>query len=326
MSQHRNRSDRNGDDPQGLLYLSGRYLEHLRVHNFSKHTVYQRMKLLLYFRRFCEELGITQARQVTRAVLMNYQSHLYHYRKPDEKPLAVGTQKNWLQAVTMFFHWLAKENFMLYNPAGEIEMPRGEFRLPKTVLSAAEVEAVLRVPDLATPLGLRDRAILEVFYSTGIRRLELCNLNQGDVDAARGLVRIEQGKGHKDRLVPIGQRALTWLERYLVEARPKLCAMLSEQALFVGAYGERMTIGRLSSRVHDILKESGIGKLGSCHVFRHTFATVLIENGCDVRHVQAMLGHAKLETTALYTHLSLKAVKQAHARYHPAAAVADVPA
>jgi integrase/recombinase XerD len=308
----------NHEDPQSLLYLTGRYLEYLRVLNFSQATVYGRGKYLRYFRSYCEQLGITQARQVTRAVILNYQSYLFHYRKDDQTALTIGTQKAWLAVIAGFFSYLTKESLVLYNPASDLELPRKEYRLPKAVLSPTEAEAVMNVPDLNTPMGIRDRAILEVFYSTGIRRQELCNLNKGHLDYDRGLVRIEQGKGKRDRYAPIGERALKWVDKYLVDVRPKLCPSLNEQALFLNTLGQRMNVNRLGSHVHQIVEQSGIGKKGSCHLFRHTFATVLLENGCDVRYVQEMLGHSKMETTAIYTHVSIRALKEAHQRYHPA--------
>ena len=306
------------DDPQGLLYLTARYMEALRVRNFTEQTLYGRGKMLRYFRVYCEQIGVTQARQVTRAVMINYQSYLYHYRKEDGKALTIGTQKAWLSCVTAFFSWLTREGLALYNPASDLELPRREVRLPKIILNAAEVEAILNVPDLSTPMGIRDRAILETLYSTGIRRQELCNLRLGDLDYDRGLVRIEQGKGHKDRYVPIGDRAVQWIEKYLLEVRPRLCPSLNEQAIFLNTLGTRMNANRLGSQVHEIIRAAGIGKTGSCHLFRHTFATLLLENGCDVRYVQEMLGHSKMETTAVYTHVAIKTLKEVHSRFHPA--------
>ena len=305
-------------DPQSLLYLTGRYIEWLKVHNFSEYTLYGQAKLLKYFRQFCEQLGIVQARQVTRSVIVNYQNYLYHYRKRDEKPLTIGTQKHWLFVVESFFSYLTKESLILYNPASDLVMPRREYRLPRNVFSSSEAEAVLNVPDVSTQDGVKFRAIVEVLYSTGIRRLELCNLDLGDIDFDRGLLRVEQGKGKKDRFVPIGQRALTWVEKYLQEVRPRLCPSLNETALFLSTLGIRMNEGRLGSHVHDIISKAQIGKTGSCHLFRHTFATVLLENGCDVRYVQAMLGHSSLEATQIYTHVSIKSLKDAHERFHPA--------
>jgi integrase/recombinase XerD len=306
------------EDPQSLLYLTGRYLEWMRVRNYSAQTLYGRGKMLRYFRGFAEQIGLTQARQITRAVIIAYQSYLYHYRKKNGGALTVSTQKHWLLAVQDFFSWLTKEGLILYNPASDLDLPRAEFRLPKVILSATDVEAILNVPDIATGHGVKMRTIVEVFYSTGIRRQELCNLNLGDVDYDRSLLRIEQGKGHKDRFSPIGERALRWVEKYLAEVRPTLLPSINEQALFLNSEGNRITPGRLGSQVGDLVRAAGIGKVGSCHLFRHSFATLLLENGCDVRYVQEMLGHAKLETTALYTHVAVKTLQDAHRRFHPA--------
>ena len=196
-------------------------------------------------------------------------------------------------------------------------MPRKEHRLPRVILSHSEVETVLAVPDTSKRFGLRDRAILEVFHSTGIRRSEICNLNLTDVDFGRELVCIRLGKGRKDRYVPIGKRALMWIEQYVVKARPFLGATQDKDSLFVGMQGKRVNPARLASHVHRIVLRSGIGKKGSCHLFRHAFATALLENGCDLSHIQAMLGHAKLETTAIYIHLNMRDLKAAHRKFHP---------
>ena len=306
------------EDPQGLLYLTARYLEHLRVRHYSPQTVYTRSKMLRPFRSFCEQAGLTQARQVTRAVIFNYQSYLYHYRKKDGEPLAVETQNHSLSIVAGFFGWLTKQSLLLYNPASDLEYGRTSRRLPHALLSPAEIESVLNVPDLAKPTGLRNRAALEVLYSTGMRRAELCQLNQGDVDFDRGFVWIEQGKGGKDRVIPIGARALQWLEKYLLEARPLLCSAVTERAVFVNTKGVRVNPNRLGSQVRYIFRSAGITRRGSCHLFRHTMATQLLEAGCDIRHIQEMLGHSNLESTKLYTHVTISHLKAMHERFHPA--------
>lgn len=306
------------EDSQGLLYLTGRYLEHLRLRHFSPRSVYRRERELHRFRKYGEALGITQARQVTRGVILNYQSYLYHYRKEDGTPLAVGTQKQWLFCLSLFFSFLTKEGLVLYNPATDLDLPRKTYRLPKTVLSPEQVEIIMNVPDIGKPIGLRDRAILEVLYSTGLRRMELCRLDLGRIDAERQILHVTEGKGGKDRFVPIGERALSWLEKYLVEVRPQLCPAPNDAALFLNTEGRRLSEQRLGMIVHDILLEAGLGKLGGCHLFRHAFATHLLRNGCDLRHIQLMLGYASLETTQIYTHVNISQLIEAHQRFHPA--------
>jgi len=193
-----------------------------------------------------------------------------------------------------------------------------QYRLPKAILSAEEAERILAVPDLATAAGLRDRAILEVLYSTGMRRGEVIGLKLGDLDAERGTVMIRQGKGHKDRMIPIGARALAWVARYRDEVRPSLRLAEDDGTLFLTQQGERMGANRLTQMVRDTIRASGVEKQGSCHLFRHTCATLMLEGGADVRFIQALLGHAKLDTTTIYTQVSIRMLKDIHTATHPA--------
>lgn len=294
------------------------HLNRLKVKGYSEQTVFHRTKTLRYFKNFCNEASISDVQEVTRATVLNYQNYLYQYRKLDGKPLTLGTQAERLQALNRFFGDLTKAGILLFNPAADIEYPKKGDRLPKAILNPDEVEQVLNVPDLKKPEGVRNRAILEVLYSTGIRRAEACNLTLGDVDYDRQLVMVRQGKGNRDRMVPIGQRALAWLEKYITEARPTFQPEKGEQVVFLMPDGVPMQPNRLSETVHRTIDKAGINKTGSCHLLRHSFATALHENGCDIRHIQEMLGHKKLETTQLYTKVSLRELQKAHARFHPA--------
>jgi len=166
---------------------------------------------------------------------------------------------------------------------------------------------------------LRDRAILETFYSTGMRRKELIGLKPHDLDRERGTVMIRQGKGKKDRVIPIGERALDWITRYEREARPKLLVSgKPTDLLFLTHFGEAFTLDRLSQLVKGYIAQAETGKAGSCHVFRHTMATLMLENGCDIRFIQVMLGHANLKTTEIYTQVSIRKLVEAHRATHPA--------
>jgi len=220
--------------------------------------------------------------------------------------------------VRAWFKWLTKNNHILYNPASELELPRLERRLPKHVLTIREAETVLAVPNPAEALGLRDRAILETLYSTGIRRMEVINLKLYDMDVDRGTLMVRQGKGNKARMVPIGARALAWIDKYLTEVRPRLIVDPNNVTLFLTHLGEGFTRNRLTQMVREYVDAADIGKRGSCHLFRHTMATLMLENGADVRFIQAMLGHAKLETTQIYTQVSIRKLKEIHEATHPA--------
>jgi integrase/recombinase XerD len=185
-------------------------------------------------------------------------------------------------------------------------------------LTPDEVNRLLAVPDINDPLGVRDRAMLELFYSCGLRRAELCQLQLADLNAERRTLRVF-GKGKKDRIVPVGLRAMQWVERYFREVRPRLCLDTRTQALFLTGYGGAFNPDVLSRMVSAWLRQAGLKRKGCCHVLRHTCATHMLENGADIRFIQQLLGHEKLDTTAIYTEVSIKQLQEVHARCHPSA-------
>jgi integrase/recombinase XerD len=166
--------------------------------------------------------------------------------------------------------------------------------------------------------GLRDRAILETFYSTGMRRSELMGLGLFDIDRERGTVMIRQGKGKKDRMIPVDERAIAWIDRYQTRVRPELVVERGNATLFLTQAGEAFTPDRLTQLVRGYVNAADIGKTGSCHLLRHTMATLMLENGADIRYIQAMLGHAELSTTQIYTQVSIRKLKEIHSATHPA--------
>jgi integrase/recombinase XerD len=197
--------------------------------------------------------------------------------------------------------------------------------LPKAVLSAAEVEQIMLQTDIHDPLGLRDRAILETFYSTGIRRLELAQLKLWDVDLERSTLTIRQGKGKKDRMIPLGDRAAAWVRKYLEESRTQLVSEPDEHFVFLSNVGEPFALDYLTELVSMYVKAAQINKQGSCHMFRHTMATLMLEGGADTRFIQAMLGHADLKTTQIYTHVAIRQLQEIHRATHPAQLSKDRP-
>ena len=306
-------------DPRGFpARRSPAYLEWMRVRNYSEGTIENRSKLLAQVVDWLELRGITRPADVTKPVLERYQRHLYHQRKKNGRPLSFSSQQQRLISVRMLFRWLSRQNLILSNPASDLELPRREWRLPKAVLTAAEVEQVLEAVSGPSPMWLRNRAILETFYSTGMRRRELVFLRLTDLDVERRTVFIRQGKGKRDRVVPIGERALGWIDRYLQELRPELVVPPDEGTVFLTDTGERFKPDHLSGLVRDLVDRAGLGKTGSCHLFRHTMATLMLENGADIRFIQEMLGHANLATTQIYTHVSIRKLQEIHAATHPA--------
>ena len=306
------------NDPLGLGRVLQTYKEWMGVHNYSEATIKDREFCLRGLIEWLDERDIRKATEVTKAILERYQRYLFHYRKTNGRPLSHMNQKGRMSSVREFFKWLARRNHIPFNPASEIELPRQEKRLPRNVMTAAEVETVINGTDVKDQIGIRDRAILETLYSTGIRRMEIIELGIYDVDVSRGTVMIRRGKGKKDRVVPIGERALAWIDKYQQEVRPRLVAGEDEGRLFLTKDGEVFTTSRMSQLVSAYIERANIGKKGSCHLFRHTMATLMLENGADIRIIQEILGHASVETTQVYTQVSIRRLKQIHDATHPA--------
>ena len=298
--------------------LLEKFAEWMQVRGYSELTVNSRRRYLGYFIAWAAERGVVRPGEVTKPIIERYQRYLYHYRKKNGQPMTFRSQHTQLLPVRAWFKWLTRNNYLLYNPASEMELPKLEQRLPKHVLTASQAEAILRVPDIETPLGVRDRCILEVFYSTGIRRMEMANLEVYNVHFERGTLMVRQGKGKKDRIVPIGGRALKWLEKYLYEVRPTLLLDPNEPAMFISTEGKPITSSHVAHIASKAIEQSDQGISGSCHLFRHTMATLMLENGADIRFVQAMLGHAHLDTTQIYTQVAINKLKEIHEATHPA--------
>jgi len=289
------------------------------VHNYSPKTVETRERALRAFFTWAEMRSLTHPKDVTRPILQRYQRHLYFYRKKDGNPLSFRTQASRLTPIRAFFKWLARENHILYNPAGELDMPRPEQRLPKAILSTEEVERVLLQADIETAAGLRDRAIMELLYATAMRRAEAAGLKLWDIDYGRRAITIREGKGGKDRIVPLSERLEAWLVKYRDEARPRFSVNANESTLFINRFGQPIEDKRLTKNIGKYVRAAGIKKQGACHLFRHTAATLMLENGADIRFIQALLGHASLETTQIYTQVSITKLAEIHNATHPGA-------
>jgi len=295
-----------------------RYNEVMEIRNYSRVTLNRRDSDLRRFISWCDERSLEHPNQVTKVILDAYQQHLYYYRQENGNPLTPTTRNHYISSIKMFFKWLAQENYLPYNPASEVIAPRPTASRLPLVLTPHQVENILQQPSLDTAYGVRDRAVLEVFYATGIRRLELCRLEMQDVVLAQQLLYVRKGKNGKDRLLPLGERATHWLSRYLNDARPQLLVDVREETLFLNDYGERFRDSKLGDRVKRFMANAGVVAEGSCHLLRHAMATHMLENGAELRYIQAMLGHADLKSTQIYTHVSIHKLQAIHAATHPA--------
>jgi integrase/recombinase XerD len=301
-----------------LAQFLDKYLQHLAVKGFSESTLRVRRVHMEMFLKWCRRSRIIGPTQITRTSLESYQRYLFQYKKKDCQPLAVASQHSRLAPLKVWFRWLTQRKYIPRDPAAELELPRVGYKLPN-VMNKDEAERVLSQPKIEVPLGIRDRAMLEVLYSSGLRRMELLHLKLYDVDQKHGLITVREGKGKRDRVVPIGERALAWLDMYLNTVRPEIVRQPDNGIVFLTSNGAPFTPNHLSWLARQYVKSAGIGKGGACHIFRHTMATLMLEGGADIRYIQAMLGHVRLDTTQIYTHVSIRTLKQVHTTTHPGA-------
>ena len=271
------------------------------------------------YRRDISQLAVwLQHQQATLLACERYQL-LEFLAARHQQGLSARSVARQLSAVKSFYRWLKREGRIAEDPALLIERPKLGRPLPKT-LSEADVEALLAAPDLSTPLGLRDRAMLEVLYATGLRVTELVTLTQSQINPRQGLIRVI-GKGDKERLVPLVEEALHWLARYAQEGRPQLLAAdqqgSNQELLFPSRRGTCMTRQTFWHRIKQLAVVAGVQKKLSPHTLRHAFATHLLNHGADLRVVQLLLGHSDLSTTQIYTHVAQQRLQDVYQKHHP---------
>ncbi|HET9652840.1 MAG TPA: site-specific tyrosine recombinase XerD [Usitatibacter sp.] len=263
--------------------------------------------------QFAAWLREAQGRALLEAGSADLQRHLAW--QVDEKHARPRTTSRLVSSLKRFFQFAVREGLRHDDPATTLESPKLPRSLPRS-LSEAEVEALLAAPDVETPHGLRDRAMLETLYASGLRVSELVGLKTVQVSLDMGVVRI-LGKGSKERLTPLGEEATDWITRYQEEARPALLGARKSDALFVTARGAPLTRQAFWALIKRYAVRAGIARSISPHTLRHAFATHLINHGADLRVVQMLLGHADISTTQIYTHVARERLKALHAKHHP---------
>ena len=301
----------------GLNHYLKNYLNTMLVIGRSKHTHRRHESALRYFIVWCVEQEIDVLLDITKETLNGYRKHLYDYRQPNGETLTKGSLNSKLTPIKTFIHWCAKERHIIDDFAHDLEIPQKPRGIPTTILMHKAIKQVLKQPNIKTKEGLRDRAILEVLYSTAIRRTEVAYLKCQDIDLMRRTLKINESKNGQDRFVPISKTALKWVNKYLTRVRPALVKQQDDDTLFLSREGIAFLPGTLGSRVKYYIKRADIDTRGACHLFRHSTATQMLENGADIRYIQALLGHVDLNTTEIYTRVAIRKLKEVHKRTHP---------
>lgn len=297
--------------------LAERHHQHLQLLNFAPQSLKTSACALRQFRRYLDEARVSDLQAVSAATVNDFFAWLLAQPSHRGTTRTPGTQNRVLGALKSFFTFLAEENYLSRSPIKEMRYAREPDCLPRNVLTVPESRKIMQQPDLQTVTGYRDRTMLEVLYATGLRKSELMNLTVANVNLDEELLRVNGGKGNKDRVVPLTKLATSFLENYINGVRPELLGPSQTDRLFLSLRHRPMGKNSLAAAVEKYAQRAGIKKRVTCHLWRHTVATHLVQNQANLRHVQEMLGHRNLSTTERYLHLTITDLKAAHHKYHP---------
>lgn len=293
------------------------YIESCRLRGLSPRTIAHDRLLLNHFADYCAGHHVNDLREATLQTLLDFRRWIGQRRKPNGEPTSVQHANRHLRTVRQMFRMLAARHLILRDIGAELPPMRDPKRLPRGVMTKDEIMQLLRQPYLTTPAGFRDRTIFEVLFSTGLRGGELCRLTFYDVDLSARLIHVLQGKGKKDRVVPIGKTAAGYLAEYIRAVRPILLGDRQTSALFVTGQGDPFKTNNLRQQFILHRDRAGLSDRYSVHSLRHTCATEMLRGGASVRHVQELLGHSSIKTTQIYTRVVIDDLKKAHKRTAP---------
>jgi integrase/recombinase XerC len=292
--------------------IFNRYINHLQAErNVSPYTIRNYKADLLDFFRFLNEKKVGSLEQVERQVLRDYLAHLV------KRGIVKASIARKLSAIRSFYRYLMREKLITANPVERISSPKLDKRLP-SFLTLNEVKQLLEAPDPSTPQGLRDRALLELLYASGLRVSELTSLELGQINLDSNEIRV-WGKGSKERVVLMGEPAAEALRNYFEQGRPKLLTAKKSSAVFLTRYGQRLPARSVQKILEHYTVKAGLKKRVHPHTLRHTFATHMLDGGADLRVVQELLGHEQLSSTQIYTHVTKKQARKVYLAAHPLA-------
>lgn len=294
------------------------YLRYLRTTGRSSYTIKDAKYTLRRLIRFIEAEGVHDLEDLTQEPLEAYQQELAFCLTAKGKLLAIRTQTKRLGTIKGFTRFLKEADYLAHDPGQRLRLPKEPKVLPKVILDLGEVRKILAAPDTRTNRGYRNRVILEILYDTGIRRAEVRNIKLSDLDLDAGYIRIH-GKGDKERVVPVSERVCTLIRNYNLSIRPHFVNGDDSGYLFLNRWGRKMDPNAVWAVVKRCARLARIKKNVTTHTFRHTCATHMLKNGAPVRHIQEMLGHESLESTQVYTRVTINDLKEVHSKYHPGA-------
>jgi len=301
-----------------LVTLVTEYLKHLKALGRAHYTIRNVRNLLLRFIAYLEQEDITEAGELTAEVLEEYQQELAFSLTSKGTPLTLRSQQKALCTVKGFTRYLYEKDYLVQDPGRKIKLPKQPKYLPRSILSTKEINQIMTGPNMRTLLGYRDRVVLEVLYDTAVRRSEVANIRLSDLDLEDGFIRVK-GKGEKERVVPVSRKVSELIKTYLIGIRPELAREKGQDPgwLFLNDKGERIHLHTVWTLVKRSAKRAEITKNVTTHTFRHTCVTHMLRNGAPIRHLQEMLGHESLETTQIYTRVTINDLKEVHRKYHP---------
>lgn len=303
--------------PSSLADAIGQYLHSMALSGRSPCTLRNARGVLREFADLVLGMNLPGIQALAHGPLLRYREHLAQRLTASGTPLQAASQCEYLGCLKSFCRWIVDQDWLAGDPMRRIPLPRRLRQLPRTILEPAEVALLCSLPDLGTIAGFRDRVVLEILYSSALRRAELASLRLGELDTRRGYVLVRQGKNRKDRVVPMGDAVCRLVERYVAEARPHWRGAAESPYLLLNRFGGGIQPIGIWHIVHKYARRSGIGKPISTHTLRHSCATHMARAGAPIRHLQELLGHASIETTQIYTHLTMADLKEAHMRFHP---------
>ena len=299
------------------------FKNYISLKNYSERTINCYLQEITHFFRFIEKYypRIGELFEINKEIIKDYSNYLMTYKTKENKLLCSKTQKLKLTVLKIFFNFLINEDYIIKNPAGSIILPREEKSIPRNILTPKEIELILNSIDIRTPIGLRNKTLIEVLFSCGIRTTEACDLKIKDINFDEQSLIVEKGKGRKTRLIPLTQYAVEILRSYLENGRKHFIRgkkIQDEGYLFISNKGKKFTRNTINKCImQPISKNAKLDKKITVYTFRHSLATALVKSKIDIRFIQVLLGHSSIKTTEKYTHLNITDIKKMHSLYHP---------